>query len=171
MRVLELGPGGNPDIRTTHAIDYLDKAGIVQLAKKQELKADTVPKEVITDVIWKHINSINYSSLDFNTQRFPFPDNYFDLVVSHFAMNSWGKIGAYREAARVLKKGKRIEIHCDVDRALRTVSTRLIKAGFGDIRVDKRAPLRNIWSKHRKKYKCSVQLYYPYTDYIIAKKL
>ena len=83
-----------------------------------------------------HINQmwgINYNI------RLPYPDNKFDLVVSHSSLAVFGEPKAYREVYRVLKKGGIIEVRgaaLPKDRIDR-ITKNLTNAHFTNIQLSK----------------------------------
>lgn len=89
QKVLDIGAGISPDVRATHAID-LEK-----------------PDETFSNLKYQWGYDFNKETTDL-----PYPDNYFNVVVSYGALgrNFWSK-NIFRESYRVLKLGGHFELH------------------------------------------------------------
>lgn len=117
MRVLDIGAGTTPDIRATHAIEK-EKRRSKWLKQGQKFCVDQLKPVGLTDFdraamrgMWSEIE-YKYG-VNFNKDRFPYPDNYFDMVVSSNALLrplTGGSLNAFREAHRVVKVGGKIEV-------------------------------------------------------------
>jgi hypothetical protein len=113
-KVLELGPGGNPDSRTTHSVDNTPDVKMARYG----IQHNPAFKGV------KHTFGV-----DFNKNKLPYPNNMFDLVLSHGVINIGGFIDRskldyrqgknsmyplqpafYKEVIRVLKQGGTLEM-------------------------------------------------------------
>jgi SAM-dependent methyltransferase len=108
--VLDLGAGDNPDLRATHAIDLV------------------APE--------KHFVGLEYQmgyDLHSSTVELPYPDTYFDRVVSYggLAIN-FESLTLYKEIYRILKPGGNLEFN----HASKRTKKWLIRAVFQDIRND-----------------------------------
>jgi SAM-dependent methyltransferase len=155
MRVLDLGAGGNPDIRATDCVDFQSRQEIDKLTKKvagifyyflninnqkQKLgKAETLIQIKIMPNIKKKrgVFKIDY------TKGLPYKDNTFDIVTSHNSL-SYGYPVSYNHVIRVLKVGGRVEIyHANHNFVIKSAEELkrsgfnrvLVKNGVGDLRI------------------------------------
>lgn len=102
--VLDIGAGSGPDLRATHAIDL----------RKPLRKFKNLEYEY---------------GYDFNKEstNLPYPDNYFDLVVSYGALGrNFGSKNIYKEIYRVLRPGGRFEANWNVTKNFKKVGFKKI---------------------------------------------
>ena len=161
-RVLDLGSGLNPDYRATDMVDYQkENAKVLIHEEKNHFKFQIRPLGMSESRIKElqnyrdtHINAkwgVNYNA------RLPYPDNTFDIIVSHASLAAFGELKAYKEAYRVLKRDGIIEVAASelprdwIDR----ITKHLKDARFAEIKIskkrqDKRLFLHNLEDKRFK---------------------
>lgn len=96
-RILDIGAGAHPIRGATHAIDIAPEE---EIQDELEETGRRLPK------------GIHYTfSHDFIRKTLPYPSNFFDQVVSRFALGMFGLTAKpWREAQRVLKPGGTLTI-------------------------------------------------------------
>ena len=108
QKVLDIGAGGHPDYRATHAIDL--ESPIKQFGGAT----------AGIDYKWGY-------DFDKETTNLPYPNNFFNVVVSYGAFGrNFQSRNIAREIYRVLKKGGHFEFNPDAEESIEWIK----KAGF-----------------------------------------
>jgi len=110
--VLDLGAHAVPHPRATHAVDHDSKKSILYTAEndlnyhdKREKPYGYTTKRIIENRLKKIDYRFNFN---YNTQKLPWSNNYFDTIYSQGSLYVYGKPFAYKEIYRVLKHGGRL---------------------------------------------------------------
>lgn len=158
MRVLDLGAGGNPDIRATDCVDFHSKSEIDKLTDKiikmsyyfvkeqngvEKLK---LAQEIISKKIYPEIQKKRYLYKIDYTKKLPYHDNTFDLVTSQNSL-SYGYPSTYKHILRVLKVGGGVEISHGNKEFIVKASEELKKAGFREVLMTRKANPMTIFDK------------------------
>ncbi len=102
VRILDLGAGTRPIRGATHAIDFESRDVILEERRVTGEGAFPSGLKYTFNVDW--------------TRRLPFPDEFFDRVVSRFALGSMDlRPQAFRNVRRVLKTGGIFQIAIDFE--------------------------------------------------------
>jgi SAM-dependent methyltransferase len=105
---LELGASAVPHSKATHAVDLDSKQKTMQFANTlYREEGDTTPEK-----FERRLKSMDYRfGFNYNTQRFPWPNESFKTVYSSGSLGHYGNPqNAFKEAYRVLKHNGKLII-------------------------------------------------------------
>jgi ubiquinone/menaquinone biosynthesis C-methylase UbiE len=107
-----MGAHALPHPRSTHAVDIVDKKSVLWAAENEQDMHDKREKPygyTTKRILENRLKKIDYRfNFNYNTQKLPWPNNYFDTIYSQGSLHAYGKPFAYKEIYRVLKQGGRL---------------------------------------------------------------
>jgi len=119
-RILDIGAGGNPDIRATDAIDRLKSKSIERERREFFEKGYFYKKKFCKERGYckeppktrpKLNNKTKYLyNINFNQDKLPYDDNSIDIIISYHAISAFGGKHAIKEIYRILKPGGHVDI-------------------------------------------------------------
>lgn len=100
---LELGASAVPHSKTTHAIDRDSKSKTIRYADTLYREEGETSKEKFE----RRLKAMDYKfGFNYNTQKFPWPNNSFKIVYSKASLGNYGNPShAFKESYHVLKSG------------------------------------------------------------------
>jgi len=103
---LELGASAVPHRNATHAIDRDSKKRTLNFANTLYKEEGETTKEQFE----RRLKAMDYKfGFNYNTQKFPWPNNSFKVVYSKASLGSYGNPAhAFKESYRVLKHGGKL---------------------------------------------------------------
>jgi len=111
-KVLDMGAHAFPHPRATHAVDIVSKRSVQYTADKDPDAHDKREKPygyTTKKILENRLKKIDYRfNFNYNTQKLPWSNNYFDTIYSQGSLYAYGKPFAYKEIHRVLKHGGRL---------------------------------------------------------------
>ncbi len=131
---LELGASAVPHPRATHAIDRDSKKRTLNFANTLYKDEGETTKEKFE----RRIKQMDYKfGFNYNTQKFPWPNNSFKIVYSHASLSHYGNPShAFKEAYRVLKHGGKLIFDASgTKRQLINLKKKLIDIEFSNISI------------------------------------
>jgi SAM-dependent methyltransferase len=106
--ILDMGAANIPYPYATHAVDLVSKHGA--LTDEFNAKNDYYNGEITKQRFENMLKYIDYKfNFNYNTQKLPWQNNYFDLIFSNGSIGKYGKENAFKEAYRVLKRGGKLK--------------------------------------------------------------
>jgi ubiquinone/menaquinone biosynthesis C-methylase UbiE len=106
--ILDMGAANIPYPHATHAVDLVSKRGA--LTDEFNTKNDYYNGEITKQRFENMLKYMDYKfNFNYNTQKLPWPNNYFDIIFSNGSIGAYGKENAYKEAYRVLKHGGKLK--------------------------------------------------------------
>jgi SAM-dependent methyltransferase len=136
---LELGASAVPHRNATHAVDRDSKKQTIKWIREEYTENSNTP---ITLSQFEHrLKQMDYKfRFNYNTQKFPWPNNSFKTVYSTASLGNYGGnvLHAFKESYRVLKHGGQIKFDViGTKQHIIKIKELLIKSGFGSILIKK----------------------------------
>jgi ubiquinone/menaquinone biosynthesis C-methylase UbiE len=131
---LELGASAVPHSKTTHAIDRDSKSKTIRFADTLYHEEGETSKEKFE----RRLKAMDYKfGFNYNTQKFPWPNNSFKVVYSKASLGSYGNPAhAFKESYRVLKSGGILKFDVGGTKEyLLKIKQKLSDVGFVNIKI------------------------------------
>lgn len=132
---LELGASAVPHPKATHAIDRDSKSKTVHYADTLYREEGETTKEKFE----RKLKAMDYRfGFNYNSQKFPWPNNSFKVVYSKASLGHYGNpSNAFKESYRVLKHGGKLIIDNFGGTETKIIKLRkmIANAGFSNITI------------------------------------
>jgi SAM-dependent methyltransferase len=143
---LDLGASAVPHRSATHAVDRDSKTKVVGWIKEYTEDSGTPTTK---EKLERKLKSMDYRfGFNYNTQKFPWPNNSFKVVYSNASLGRYGNPkNAFKESYRVLKHGGKLIIDSfgGSREQIQKVKTMIVNTGFTNvtIKLDKDVYIHN----------------------------